>query len=103
MGNLRKKSIRAYLLLESLLALALLASLTAVVLDLVKAEREQRQSLQKEIEGIKAGIRAVELGEKNLSLNGVEVRLEEEEEGRTFRLKNQKKELLRLEIQDEGV
>lgn len=82
--NIRKESLKAYLLLESLIAMSLLVFVT-VVLEQVIQVKKQTAMENREIEALNVAHMAVDTGKKYLKLNGVEISIEETSTQMTIR------------------
>ncbi len=85
MGNIRKGSLEAYLLLESLLAMGLLVFFAMVVLEQVIQVKKQTEKENREIEALNVAHMAIDTGKKYLKLNGVEISIEENTSQMTVR------------------
>ncbi|AYG01206.1 competence type IV pilus minor pilin ComGE [Lactococcus allomyrinae] len=98
MENLRKRSVKAYLLLESLITLALLSVLVSVVLTEVVNVRQQLTEINQQIEGLNVAKMATDSSLSKLSVNGAVIKITKGDK-RTV-VTNHGKELLRLEIKN---
>ncbi|GFH41124.1 competence type IV pilus minor pilin ComGE [Pseudolactococcus insecticola] len=96
MVNIGKRQVRGYILLESLLAMALLALLATVVVTEISRSRTQLMTQNKEIEVLNTGLMAFDAGQSSLSANHVTVDLAKTSE--KLVLATQGREVLRLEI-----
>ena len=84
-GNIRKKSLEAYLLLESLIAMSLLVIFVTVILEQVIQVKKQTEMENRDIEALNVAHMAIDTGKKYLKLNGVEISLEETTSQMTIR------------------
>lgn len=84
-GNIRKKSLEAYLLLESLIAMSLLVFFVTVILEQVIQVKKQTEMENRDIEALNVAHMAIDTGKKHLKLNGVEISLEETTSQMTIR------------------
>ena len=84
-GNIRKKSLEAYLLLESLIAMSLLVFFVTVILEQVIQVKKQTEMENKDIEALNVAHMAIDTGKKHLKLNGVEISIEETTSQMTIR------------------
>lgn len=75
--NIRKKSLKAYILLESMVAMTLLIFLVTFVLDQVIQVKKQTHEENRKIEALNVALMAVDIGEERLKINDVEVFIEE--------------------------
>ena len=84
-GNIRKKSLEAYLLLESLIAMSLLVFFVTVILEQAIQIKKQTEMENRDIEALNVAHMAIDTGKKYLKLNGVEISLEETTSQMTIR------------------
>lgn len=84
-GNIRKKSLEAYLLLESLIAMSLLVFFVTVILEQVIQVKKQTEMENRDIEALNVAHMAIDTGKKYLKLNGVEISIEETTSQMTIR------------------
>jgi len=96
--NLKKRSVKAYLLLESLITLALLSVLVSVVLTEVVNVRQQLTEINQQIEDLNVAKMATDSNLSKLSVNGAAIKITKDDK-RTVVI-NHGKELLRLEIKN---
>lgn len=75
--NIRRASLEAYLLLESLVAMSLLVFFVTVVLEQVIQVKKQTEMENREIEALNVAYMAINTGKKYLNLNGVQISIEE--------------------------
>lgn len=95
MENLKKKSVRAYLLLESLITLGLLGILVTSVLTEVVKSRQQLQEDNQQIEALNVAKMALNSQVTELSVNGASIKVEQTDD--QISITNRGKELLELE------
>ncbi|QPS70954.1 hypothetical protein I6G50_09595 [Lactococcus garvieae] len=76
-GSTRKKFLKSYILLESLIAMGLIIFLVTLVLNQVIQVRKQTQLENREIEALNVAQMAVDIGAERLKINGVDVFIEE--------------------------
>lgn len=98
MENLKKRSVKAYLLLESLITLALLSVLVSVVLTEVVNVCQQLTEINQQIEGLNVAKMATDSNLSKLSVNDAAIKITKDDK-RTI-VTNHGKELLRLEIKN---
>lgn len=75
MVTIKKQKLKAYILLEGLVALALLATITSLVLGEMDRSRTQMQESLHQQEVLNVATMAVQTGQDHLAINGVEVRM----------------------------
>lgn len=75
MVTIKKQKLKAYILLEGLVALALLATITSLVLGEMDRSRTQMQESLHQQEVLNVATMAVQTGQDHLAINGVEVRI----------------------------
>ncbi|MCI7678399.1 MAG: Type II secretory pathway, pseudopilin PulG [Streptococcus orisratti] len=76
-----KKSVKAYILLESLLSLGILALIISLVLGEVDKNRQQVAESLHQQEVLNVAAMAVQTDQEDLILNGVNVHVERNKEG----------------------
>jgi len=76
-----KKSVKAYILLESLLSLGILALIVSLVLGEVDKNRQQVAESLHQQEVLNVAAMAVQTDQEDLILNGVNVHVERNKEG----------------------
>ena len=99
MENLKRKSVRAYLLLESLISLGLLSALTGIILIEIVNSRQQIRQENQQIEAFNVAKMAVDSQLTELSVNGAAIKISTTTT-RTLLLTDHGKELLQLEVQN---
>lgn len=72
---IKRQKLKAYILLESLVALALLATITILVLGEMDKSRHQMQERLHQQEVLNVATMAVQTGQDDLVMNGVEVHI----------------------------
>lgn len=98
MANIRKRSIRAYLLMESLISISLLTILVTVVLSAVTKSHQENRELVQQIETYNVAQMAIQTGQQKLSINGVCI--DTYYENNNILIKSAGKELMRFEEKD---
>jgi type II secretory pathway pseudopilin PulG len=96
-GNLKRKSVKAYLLLESLISLALLAFLVNVIVASVAQSRQEEVVENKKIEALNVAQMAIESNITDLAMNGSIIKIKQSQN--SIVISNHGKEILRLELQ----
>lgn len=97
MENLKRKSVKAYLLLESLISIALLAFLVSfIVSSLVQVRQKDTEENQK-IEALNVAQMAIESHLTELSINGSDIKITENQN--LLIISNHGKEIMQLELQ----
>ena len=97
MENLKRKSVKAYLLLESLISIALLAFLVSfIVSSLVQVRQKDTEENQK-IEALNVVQMAIESHLTELSIKGSDIKIKENQN--LLIISNHGKEIMRLELQ----
>ncbi|MGF0070995.1 competence type IV pilus minor pilin ComGE [Streptococcus orisratti] len=76
-----KKSVKAYILLESLLSLGILALIVSLVLGEVDKNRQRVAESLHQQEVLNVAAMAVQTNQEDLKLNGVNVHVERNKEG----------------------
>ncbi|MGZ7196420.1 competence type IV pilus minor pilin ComGE [Streptococcus pyogenes] len=92
---IKNRKIKAYILLESLLTLAIFAMITSLLLSAINQGRRQQMQDYQEQEALNVAKMAVQTGQNELTLNGVQVHLVRDE--RSIRVYHDKKEILNVE------
>ncbi|WP_322783443.1 competence type IV pilus minor pilin ComGE [Streptococcus macedonicus] len=75
MVNIKRQKLKAYILLESLIALGLLAMITSVVLGEIDKNSQSMQESLRQQEALNVATMAVQTGQNHLKMNGVEVEI----------------------------
>lgn len=99
MENIKRKFNKAYILLESLITLSLLAMITSLMLTEINRSQEYSRQMAQEIESLNLAKMAIDKRVENLSANSVSVQIQKEDELFIVKDKNGE-EILRLEIQE---
>ncbi|WP_350018239.1 competence type IV pilus minor pilin ComGE [Streptococcus jiangjianxini] len=73
MVNIKRKKIRAYILWESLLATAILASLASLLLGQLNYHQRQLRDLDNQAQALSVAIMAVQTHQKHLQKNGQDI------------------------------
>ncbi|MDQ0222933.1 competence type IV pilus minor pilin ComGE [Streptococcus moroccensis] len=81
MVNIKKQQIKAYILLESLIATALFALLVGVVLTEIDTSRARQNAYLQQEEGFQVAKMALQTGVDQLSLNGQEIVISRKDKG----------------------
>ncbi len=76
MEIIKKQRLKAYILLESLVALGLLSLITGLVLGEMAKNRQDLAKYMHQQEVLNVAIMAVQTRQNNLTLNGISVRIE---------------------------
>ncbi|WP_374284816.1 competence type IV pilus minor pilin ComGE [Lactococcus sp.] len=98
MENIRKQSVKAYLLLESLITMALLSILVTVVLSALTKSKQEDEAITRQIEAYNVAQMALQSNKNKLSLNGSVIEIVKIEHETI--IKNNGEELLRFEEKD---
>lgn len=75
MVTIKKQKLKAYILLEGLVALALLATIISLILGEMDRSRTQMQESLHQQEVLNVATMAAQIGQDHLAINGVEVRM----------------------------
>ena len=95
MVAIKRQKLKAYILLESLLTLAVFALVTSLLLAAINQGRRQQVLAYEQEEVLNLAKMAVQTGQEELSLNGVQVRLVRD--SRQIRVYHENKEILYVE------
>ena len=95
MVAIKRQKLKAYILLESLLTLAVFALVTSLLLSAINQGRRQQVLVYEQEEVLNLAKMAVQTGQEELSLNGVQVRLVRDR--RQIRVYHENKEILYVE------
>ena len=95
MVAIKRQKLKAYILLESLLTLAVFALVTSLLLSAINQGRRQQVLAHEQEEALNLAKMAVQTGQEELSLNGVQVRLVRD--SRQIRVYHENKEILYVE------
>lgn len=95
MVAIKRQKLKAYILLESLLTLAVFALVTSLLLSAINQGRRQQVLVYEQEEVLNLAKMAVQTGQEELSLNGVQVRLVRD--SRQIRVYHENKEILYVE------
>lgn len=94
MVAIKRQKLKAYILLESLLTLAVFALVTSLLLAAINQGRRQQVQAYEQEEVLNLAKMAVQTGQEELSLNGVQVRLVRD--SRQIRVYHENKEILHV-------
>lgn len=94
MASLKNRSARGYLLLESLIALALLAFLVGGILSALTESNLRTKALNSQVEAYNVAQMAVQTGQNQLALNDAAVEISQTQD--SLVIKNHGKEILQL-------
>ncbi|MGX7776048.1 competence type IV pilus minor pilin ComGE [Streptococcus pluranimalium] len=94
MVNIKRKRIRAYILWESLLATAILASLTSLLLGQLTRHQRQLRELNEQAHILTLAVMAVQTQQSHLKKNGYEVSINQS--GAETTIKSNEKEIFRV-------
>lgn len=97
MENLKRRSVKAYLLLESLISIALLAFLVSFIVSSLVQVRQKDMEENQKIEALNVTQMAIESHLTELSINGSDIKINENQN--LLIISNHGKEILRLELQ----
>ncbi|MDT2887012.1 competence type IV pilus minor pilin ComGE [Lactococcus lactis] len=97
MENLKRKSVKAYLLLESLISIALLAFLVSFIISSLVQARQKNTEENQKIEALNVAQMAIESHLTELSINGSDIKINGN--SNLLIISNHGKEILRLEPQ----
>lgn len=78
MGKLKKASVPASILIESLVALGLFAMITTLLLGEIRRSRKERLADFKEVEVLSVAQMALQTGQNHLEANGIQVHVEKD-------------------------
>jgi len=78
MGKLKKASVPASILIESLVALSLFAMITTLLLGEIRRSRKERLADFKEVEVLSVTQMALQTGQNHLEANGIQVQVEKD-------------------------
>lgn len=94
MVAIKRQKLKAYILLESLLTLAVFALVTSLLLAAINQGRRQQVQAYEQEEVLNLAKMAVQTGQEELSLNGVQVRLVRDSQ--QIRVYHENKEILHV-------
>ncbi|KEY61962.1 putative competence protein ComGE [Lactococcus cremoris subsp. cremoris GE214] len=96
--NIKRKSIKGYILLESLISMALLSFLVTFLLSSLTNSRQQEAQENQQIESLNVAQMAIESQLTELSLNGSVIKIRQDSTATI--ISDHGKEILRLEAQN---
>lgn len=94
MVNIKRKRTKAYILWESLLATALLASLISLLLGQLTYHQKQLRDLEKRAQSLTVAMMAIQTQQKELRKNGQEIAISQS--GAETTIKSNEKEIFRV-------
>ena len=92
MVSIKKQKVRGYILLESLIGLALLVGIVSLVLGEFTQRQERLRAYLLEQERLNLAMMVVQTGQSHLSLNGVSVSVNRTKQG--IQVRSEKGDLL---------
>lgn len=98
MENIKRKSIKGYILLESLISMALLSFLVTFLLSALTNSRQQEVQENQQIESLNVAQMAIESQLMELSLNGSVIKIRQDSTATI--ISDHGKEILLLEAQN---
>ena len=81
MGNLRKQHVKGTILLESLLALAVFATIVTLLLGQIHQSRKSENDLLREEEVLRVAKMSLQTKQSHLTINGIKVLVETSQQG----------------------
>lgn len=96
MDNIKRKQIKAYILWESLLAIAILASLASLFLGQLTHHQKQLALLEKEAQALSVATMAIQTKQRHLQKNGQDIVIRQSDH-KTIIMANGK-EMLRVTV-----
>ncbi|TWT13388.1 competence type IV pilus minor pilin ComGE [Streptococcus sp. sy010] len=91
---IKRQNVKAYILLEGLIAFALLVTISLLVLDQMTIQRQIVQANLKRQEALNVAQMAIQTKQEKLSLNGVDISIENKD--KKVVVYNGEEEILRL-------
>ena len=88
--NIVKRWNKAYILMESLIALALLSCLVTVVLQMISDTQRTIKADNQRIEALNVAVMAVQTNQNNLKINGENVKIEKAQNQLTVKNNDEK-------------
>lgn len=98
MENIKKQSVKAYLLLESLISIFLLTLLVGTALSALVNSREKINQIRDQMEGINVAEMAVDSGLTKLSANHQEISIVQNK--KELLITNHGEEIVKLEMEN---
>ena len=81
LNALRKQKIRAVILLEAVVALAIFASITTLLLGQIQKNRQEEAKILQKEEVLRVAKMALQTGQNQVNINGVEIQVVSSEKG----------------------
>ena len=81
LNALRKQKIRAVILLEAVVALAIFASIATLLLGQIKKNRQEEAKILQKEEVLRVAKMALQTGQNQVNINGVEIQVFSSEKG----------------------
>ena len=78
---LRKQKIRAVILLEAVVALAIFASIATLLLEQIQKNRQEEAKILQKEEVLRVAKMALQTGQNQVNINGVEIQVFSNEKG----------------------
>lgn len=73
MGNLKRRQIKASILLEALVAMAVFAAIASLLLGQISQSRQEQTRLLQEEEVLRVARMAMQTGQESLTVNGITI------------------------------
>ena len=81
LNALRKQKIRAVILLEAVVALAIFASIATLLLEQIQKNRQEEAKILQKEEVLRVAKMALQTGQNQVNVNGVEIQVFSSEKG----------------------
>lgn len=81
LNALRKQKIRAVILLEAVVALAIFASISTLLLGQIQKNRQEEAKILQKEEVLRVAKMALQTGQNQVNINGVEIQVFSSEKG----------------------
>ena len=81
LNALRKQKIRAVILLEAVVALAIFASIATLLLGQIQQNRQEEAEILQKEEAFRVAKMALQTGQNQVNINGVEIQVFSSEKG----------------------
>ena len=78
---LRKQKVRAVILLEAVVALAIFASIATLLLEQIQKNRQEEAKILQKEEVLRVAKMALQTGQNQVNINGVEIQVFSSEKG----------------------
>ena len=79
MENLKRQKVKAYILLEALVALAIFSVIATIVLDGIRTSRRAQKEILEREEVLQVAQMAIQTEQKTLTINGFNVQVEKDD------------------------